>query len=414
MPKKAKELKAIQVKRLVEKPDIGFHSVGGVAGLALQIRGDSAASWILRTKIGGKRRDIGLGGYSDVTLALAIKYAREVKDKIKQGVDPVAEKKANKSALIRAQAKVITFEAVAKEFVIKKSQEFKTTKQVQRLEYQLANYVYPYIGQLVIADIERAHIEQMLTPIWTTKHETASRVRMCVERILDLAGAKGLRSGDNPARWKGNLDLSLVAPSKASKVVHLSALSVDDMPKFMKELTVQEWRGAKALEFIILTAARSGEVRASTWNEIDLKEKVWTIGSDRMKSGKQHVIPLSDGAVRLLESIPKEGKHIFTGPRGGVISDVSVSKTPKLLGHEVTAHGFRSTFKDWARKHTAYADEVTELALAHVNSDQTRAAYARDGLLDKRRLLMSDWEQYCYHGHPVSEGSTVVNIGGRK
>lgn len=410
MPKKAEELKPIQIKRLVERPQIGFHSVGGVAGLALQIRSKSAASWILRTKVGVKRRDIGLGGYPDITLAKARELAREAKEKIKNGIDPVLEKKANKSLLIRDQAKAISFETVAGEYVAKKAKEFKTQKQVQKLENQLSNYAFPHIGKMVIADIERAHIEQLLKPIWTTKHETASRVRLYIERILDLAGAKGLRSGDNPARWKGNLDLSLVAPSKAAKVKHFAALPISDLPKFMQKLTIQDWRGAKALEFIILTACRSGEARGATWQEVDFKKRVWTIPKERMKAGKEHVVPLSDSAVKLLKAIPKEGDYIFTGMRGGVITDATISKAPKRLGQDVTAHGFRSTFKDWARKYTAYADEVTELALAHVNNDSTRAAYARDSLLDKRRLLMNDWEHYCYHGQSVTTGQKVVGI----
>lgn len=427
MPKLAKELSALEVKRLtfsVSKkgtPYTTVHPVGGVSGLLLQCTPSGAKSWILRYTTGEtltsstgkpylKRRDHGLGAYPEVTLSKAREKAADIKEKLRQGVDPLAEKKLIRSAILREQAKAITFEQVAQEFIIKKAKEFKTAKQVQKLENHLKNYAYPHIGKLVVADIERAHIETMLKPVWETKNETASRVRMYVERILDLAGVKGLRSGDNPARWKGNLDLSFPARDKVAKVKHYAALPVPDLPGFMGKLTPIETMGAKALQFTILTAGRSGEIRGATWEEIDFKERIWTIPTERMKAGRQHKVPLSPAAISLLESMPRMSNYIFANNKGGPISDVTISKVPKTLGHNVTAHGFRSTFKDWARKHTAYADEVSELQLAHVNDDKTRAAYARDELLDKRRQLMNEWQNYCYHGH-AKEAAKVVSIG---
>lgn len=437
MPKLVKELSAREVSRLsfgfvkgkhkdgqtivneTGTPCAAYHAVGGVAGLYLQCNpptGDNelfARSWILRTTIGGKRRDIGLGGYPDVTLAMAREKARELKAGIAAGVDPIAEKRAQRSALIREQAKAITFEQIAADFIVKKSKEYKTQKQTQKLSNQLEAYAYPFIGKMIVADIELAHIEKMLNPIWETKTETASRVRLYVEAILDLAGVKGLRRGDNPARWKGNLDQIFAKQTKIAKVEHYTALPVDEIPTFISKIHNKDWIGAKALEFGILTAARSGEIRGAAWSEIDLKARTWTIPAERMKADKEHVVPLSDAAIQLISRLDNTSQYLFPNNKGRMLSDVAISKTPKRIGYDVTAHGFRSTFKDWARKFTAYADEVTELALAHVNSDATRAAYARDGLLDKRRLLMQDWANYCYNGHPVTVSDNVTAIGGR-
>lgn len=428
MPKIAKELPDIQVKRLKwgtiqNGPNKGlscakFHAVGGVSGLLLQCRPPEgkntigARSWILRTVVGVKRRDIGLGGYPDVTLAMARENARELKQLIRKGVDPILEKRSAKSALIMKQGKAITFEMLAREYIEKKSKEFKTAKQTQKLTNQLANYAFPHIGRMIVADIERAHILKMLEVIWETKTETASRVRLNVERIFDLSIVKGLRTANNPATWKGNLDMSLPAPSKIAKPVHYAALPVDQIQDFLVKLKGAEWIGSKALQMIIFTAARSGEVRGATWNEIDFESKLWTIPEDRMKSGKAHNVPLSKSAIELLESLPRTGVHIFNNSRGNSLSDATISKAPKRIGYDVTAHGFRSTFKDWARKYTGYADEVSELALAHVSDDKTRAAYARDELIEKRRLLMTDWDKFC-HQVAVSRDVQPMSAGNR-
>lgn len=409
MPKKAAELSALEVKRLI-KP--GLHAVGGVAGLLLQVTPSGARSWILRTMVGSKRRDIGLGGFPDVPLAMAREKARTTKDQILQGIDPVLQRKEAKSALIREQSKAITFEEMAKGYMERKGKEYKTAKQLHKLTNHLEVYAFPHIGKMLVTDIEMAHIIKMLTPIWETKTETATRVRLHVEKILDQAIAAKLRNDVNPARWKGMLEHSnLPAAGKVAKVTHHLALAVDDMPSFWNKLQQAKGMGARTLQFIILTACRSGEARGAVWEEIDLAKKTWTIPAERMKTGKAHVVPLNSAAVLMLEEVPRLGKYVFTGGRGGQISDVMVSKVPKTLGHNVTAHGFRSTFKDWARTHTTYADEVSELALAHVNDDKTRAAYARDGLIVKRRALMNDWATYCAHGKPA-EGSNVVSIGG--
>lgn len=395
-------------------PRAALHPVGGVAGLLLVCKPPpegqeiGGRSWILRTKVGQKRRDIGLGAYPDVSLAMARERAREAKDKIRRGIDPVAERRALQSALTAEQAKAVTFADVAKEYVEKKSREFKSAKQVYKLKQQLETYAYPVVGHLVIADIDRAHIVKLLEPIWISKHETASRVRLHVERVLDLAGVKGLRTGDNPARWKGNLDLTFSAGHKIAKRKHHNALPVEDMPAFWQELAKLDTVGAYVLRFTILTAARPGEARGVRWDEIDLEAKLWTVPAERMKGGKQHKVPLTSATVKMLKSLPRINDYVFPGPRAGnPISDVAVSKVPKGLGHDVTAHGFRATFRTWAQEHTSYAEEVQELQLAHVNNDRTRVAYARGELIEKRRLLMADWEHFILHGHSKRAGKVV-------
>lgn len=409
MPKKAKELTSIEVKRLI-KP--GLHAVGGVAGLLLQVTPNGARSWILRAMVGVKRRDIGLGGFPDVTLAQAREKARAAREQIQAGIDPVLHRQEARSALIREQAKAVTFEQLASGYMIRKGKEFKGTKQSQKLKTHLERYAFPYIGKMLVADIEMSNIVAMLKPIWETKTETAVRVRLNVEKILDIAIAEKKRSEINPAKWKGMLEHALPAPGKVSKTTHLKALKVDDMPAFWEKLGQVKGTGAKALQFIILTVCRSGEVRGARWDEFDFNAKTWTIPAERMKAGKTHIVPLTDDALALLETMPRLNQYVFAGARGGIISDVMVSKTPKRLGHDVTAHGFRSTFKDWARIHTAYPDEVSELALAHVNDDKTRAAYARDGLIVKRRQLMTEWVQFCKEGAVSAPADNVVSIGG--
>jgi integrase len=404
VPKRAKEFGSLEIRRL-EKP--GLHAVGGVAGLHLQISKTGSRSWILRTMVGDRRRDIGVGAFPDIPLAMARDRARAIKADIQNGIDPVLQRAANRSALMREQSKAVTFEQQARLYMERKGKEFKAgTKQLQKLTGHMERYAFPHIGSMLVADIEMADIVRMLLPIWESKTETAVRVRLAVEKILDSAIASGKRKAANPARWKGLLEHSeLPAAGRVSRTVHHAALPVADMPAFWGSLQQANGMGARVLQFIILTACRSGEARGATWAEIDLAAKTWTIPAERMKAGRAHVVPLCDAAVALLEQTPRMSQYLFTGGRGAQISDVMVSKVPKTLGHDVTAHGFRSTFKDWCRTRTNYADEVSELALAHVNSDSVRAAYARDGLIDKRRALMTDWARFL--SEPAPRGNVV-------
>lgn len=402
MPRKATELAAFQVKRL-KSP--GFHAVGGVAGLHLNIKASGAKSWILRVMVGDRRRDFGLGGYPDVSLERAREKAREFRRLIEEGIDPIEQKRAARDGLRAEDAKRLTFDQAAIQCWRKKAKEFRNAKHAAQWKSSLDTYASPVIGHLPVSEIESPHVVSVLEPIWESKTETATRVRQRIEAVLAWATVGKFRSGDNPATWNGNLEHVLSRPTKIRRVKHHAALPWKQLGDFMADLRDREGMGARALEFAILTAARSGEVRLATWEEIDLAQKLWTVPADRMKAGKEHKVPLSTPAVELLKALPRfEGSpYVFPASRGGALSDMSLSAVTRRMGVEAVPHGFRSTFKDWCRSQTAYADEVSELALAHVNSDATRAAYARDELLQKRARLMRDWARFCQLPAPRAE-----------
>ena len=404
MPKVAKELKAVEVKRLI-KP--GLHAVGGVSGLHLQVTKTGARSWILRTKVGAKRRDIGLGGYPDVPLVQAREKARAAKELIQQGIDPVAEKKAVRTALIAAQATNKTFDECAEQFLIKKTTEFSNPKHADQWRNTLATYASPVIGKLAVDAVELPHILKILEPLWQSKTETATRLRGRIEAVLAYATVSKYRSGDNPARWQGNLDAVLPKPGKLKKVKHHKAIPWQEIGPFVQSLRERKGTGAKALEFTILTAARSGEVRGAKWDEIDLANKTWTIPADRMKTSKEHMVPLCDDALTILASLPRFAGNelVFPGARGGILSDVGLTKPIRAIGSDATVHGFRSTFRDWCAESTSYPNEVAEMALAHTVSSAVERAYRRGNLLAKRARLMRDWCRYI--NSPVSSGEVV-------
>lgn len=393
MPKKARELTAAEVRRL-RRP--GRYPVGGVAGLLLDVRSKDARSWILRTKVGARRPDIGLGGFPDVPLALARDKARELREKVARGIDPLAEKRAAREALLTAQATRLTFDEAARRCVATKSQEFRNEKHRKQWSTTLATYASPVIGNLPVADVELRHIVQILEPIWTTKTETAARLRQRIEAVLNWATVSGFRTGDNPARWRGHLDAVLPKPSKIRKVEHHAALKWDAVPTFMGALRKREAIAARCLEFLILTAARSGEARLATWDEIDLKQRLWIIPAERMKAQKTHRVPLCDAAVKLLKALPRfEGSaFVFPAPRGGALSDAALSALLKRMGVDVVPHGFRSTFRDWCAERTNYPREVCEMALAHAIGDKVEAAYRRGELMEKRARLMQEWARF--------------------
>jgi integrase len=407
MPKLAEEKTAIQVRRL-RAP--GLHAVGGVAGLYLRVKDSGARSWALRVVVGGRRREIGLGGYPTVTLERAREYAREVRDQIRQGIDPVAAKREVRDALRAADARRLTFKQAVDGFLRAKTVEFRNDKHAKQWRSTLETYAIPKIGALPVYEIQLAHVVSVLEPIWKSKTETASRLRGRIEAVLAWATVGGYRHGDNPARWRGNLEHVLPKPSKIAKVKHHMALPWTEIGGFMAELRKRRGTAARALEFLILTAARSGEVRLATWDEIDFDGNVWNVPGERMKTGRPHKVPLSKPAIELLKAMPviEGSNYVFAAPRGGPLSDMAMSALTRRMKVEAVPHGFRSTFKDWARSSTSYADEVSELALAHVNSDATRAAYARDELMPKRARLMRDWAKYC---GTIPETASVTTIG---
>jgi integrase len=405
MARKAKELSALEVARLA-KP--GLHAVGGVAGLALLISPSGGKSWILRARIGSRRRDMGLGGYPDVPLKDARESARRAREKIRIGIDPIEEHHAAKRALIATRNNTVNFEKATYAFLEAKSDEWKNPKHRAQWQNTLEAYAFPFIGDMPVHEIQQAHVLQVLEPIWRTKTETASRVRGRIETILDWARVRGYRTGDNPAAWKGHLDMILPKPSKITKVSHFAAMDYRQISRFMAELRKQESMGARALEFAILTAARSGEVRGATWNEFDLEQRVWTIPAERMKASKEHRVPLSQAAVDLLDALHRFARphYVFPGAKGGQLSDMALTAVLRRMGQAVTAHGFRSTFRDWAAECTNFPNHVVEMALAHTIENKVEEAYRRGDLFEKRKKLMQAWTDYC--NTPVRQADVVL------
>jgi integrase len=406
MPKIAKELGALAVSKLSQP---GLHMVGKVAGLALQVTPTGARSWILRATVGGKRREIGLGAYPAVSLKDAQEKAQAKRDEIVAGIDPVLARKEAASRLRASQALEITFEQAAKRFIDAKSHEWTNAKHGDQWKNSLGEYAYPVLGRMMVRHITREHVLQVLEPIWTTKTETASRVRGRIENVLDWSRVKGFRTGDNPAAWRGNLDHLLSKPSKTKKVRNHPALPIDEMGAFMVTLRAMTTTAARCLEFTILTAARSGEARGATWGEIDFHKGVWAIPGERMKAKKEHRVPLSPAALHLLKSIrpdDAEDDHvIFPSANYKALSDMTLLAILRRLNLDATPHGFRSTFRDWAGEYTNYPRELAEVALAHVKGDASEAAYWRGDVLERRRRLMTDWAEFI--SKPLEKGSVI-------
>lgn len=351
---------------------------------------------MLRVMIGQRRRDMGLGGYPDVTLAGAREAARRAREKIKAGIDPIEEARAARSQLRAAQASALTFEQASRAYIASHEAGWRNAKHAQQWRNTLESYAYPLVGSLLVRDVALPHVISILEPIWLTKTETASRLRGRIEQVLDWATARGLRDGPNPARWRGHLDKMLPRPSKVARPGHHAALQLDGMAAFMKRLRAVAGMGARALEFAILTAARSGEVRGATWSELDLTAAVWKVPAERMKSGKEHRVPLSPAALSLLEGLPHMAGEalIFPAPRGGQLSDMTLTAVLRRMHVDAVPHGFRSTFRDWCSERTNYPNEVAEMALAHTIGDKVEAAYRRGDLFDKRRRMMHDWASF--------------------
>lgn len=395
MPKIAKELSALQVSRLTES---GHHAVGGVTGLYLYITPTGARSWVLRTLIAGKRRHMGLGAFPSVTLAMAREKARAARSEVEAGVDPIAARIEVVKKLKEENLNAVTFESAAKAYIDAHGDTWKNPKHRAQWSATLATYAFPVIGSLQTAHVTQAHVLAVLEPIWKTKNETAARLRGRIEAVLDWATVRGYREGENPARWKGRLDKLLPAPGKIQKTVHRKALTIDAVPQFMRDLRDKEGIAARALEFVVLTAARSGEVRGATWGEIDLDAAVWVVPGDRMKAGREHRVPLCTQAVELLKKMPRfvGNEHVFPSPRGKALSDMALLTVMRRMEMDAVPHGFRSTFRDWVGERTDYPRELAEQALAHTLENKVEAAYRRGDALEKRRTMMQEWSDFLY------------------
>jgi len=396
---KAKELSALAVAKLT-KP--GMHAVGGVAGLYLFVSGSGARSWIARVTVDGKRREMGLGGFADVSLASAREKARAARGEVQQGIDPVAKRKQARSDRRARAATQKTFKQCAVAYIEAHEDAWRNAKHRAQWPSTFETYAYPTMGSVPVHEVTPAHVLEVLIPIWKTKTATATRLRGRMEQVLAWAAAAGLRQGDNPARWDGHLDQLLAAPSKIARAQHHPALQIDDVPKFIAALRQKDGISPRALEFVILTAARSGEVRGATWAEIDLEAAVWTVPAERMKAGREHRVPLSLSALQLLKTLPRiEGSDlVFPAPRGGMLSDMALTAITRRMpfkakdGRQCVPHGFRSSFRDWVSDRTNYPRDLAEQALAHALESKVEAAYRRGDALEKRRELMESWSAF--------------------
>jgi integrase len=411
MPKVAKALEPLEIKRLTQP---GYHSIGHVPGLLLQVAPSGARSWVLRVRVGNKRREIGLGAYPGVTLAGVKVKAQAERDKITKGIDPVFERALARQSILDQQAEQKamqwTFRKCAEAFIKAKSLEWRSDKHGKQWENTLKTYAYPTIENLMVSQINIGHIIEIIEPHWGTKTETISRVRNRIEMVLDWASARKFRTGDNPARWKGNLDKLLANRGKVAPIVSHRSLEAAKVHDFMQALKAVQGSGARCLEFVVLTASRSGEARLALWSEIDLASKTWSIPGERMKSGRPHRVPLPDVAIALLKSLPTfEGEGLLFPGRNPEkpLSDMALNKCMRDMGVDAVPHGFRSTFSSWCASSTAYPTDVREMALAHAIGDKTVAAYQRSDLFDKRRDLMNDWARFIITKPPAMGGNVV-------
>jgi integrase len=426
MPKRAKELGPLDVKRASHP---GTHDrnfwiqAGGVAGLILQITPNDAKSWLLRTMVGGKRRAVGLGPYPEIGLAEARDLARAAKAKVRDGVDPVEERKAVRAALAAATARNLLFSDAADKWIAAKLSE-RPEKSRKAVKSTLERYAFPEIGQMTVQAIEVQDIARALKDVWTDKPDTGQKLRTYIDGILSWATVAGHRKGDNPARWKGNLKELLPAPSVVEKgrSGNFPAVAIGDLPAFWVDLQKREGMGALALRFAALCVSRSGEVRGAVWTEIDFNTDLWVIPKERMKMGREHRVPLSPAAVSLLKSLPvMEGvPYIFPAAKGGMLSDMSISAVMRRMqsdaeavakeaGHPVelsgwrdprsgkpaVPHGLRSSFRDWAAER-GYERDMAEISLAHTVGSVVERAYRRSDMIERRRAMMQAWSDFLH------------------
>ncbi len=394
----------MQVTKL-SKP--GYYPDG--ANLYLQVSATGAKSWIFRYTLDGKSREMGLGGLNAFGLADARQRAQKQRQMLADGIDPLAVKRENQLQRSMAAANIITFDKAADSYIESHSAGWKNAKHGQQWTNTLATYASPVFGTLPVSSVNTALVLRTLEPIWNSKNETATRLRGRIEKILDWARVQGYRTGDNPARWKGHLEASLPAPGKVQKIEHHPALPWLQIGAFMRDLRAMPGSAALATELIILTACRTSEALNATWAEFDLDGALWTIPAERMKSAKEHVVPLSAAALVVLQQARAESNDfVFAGGKGAALSNMACLAVLKRMGRaDLTVHGFRSTFRDWAGETTAHPREVIEHALAHLLKDKAEAAYQRGTLLEKRRALMSDWAVYC---GTVRTAGDVVDI----
>jgi integrase len=409
----------LTVKRIERLTKPGRYGDG--RGLCLQLTESGTKSWLFRYERSGRERFMGLGAWPDVKLEDARERARKARLLLLDGIDPLEARRSEHAARALDEAKLITFEAAAREYFRQHEARWRNVKHAAQFLSTLKTYAFPKIGRLSVAAIDTASVLRVLEQpypddhgktLWMAVPETANRVRGRIEAVLDWSAVRGYRTGDTPARWKGHLAEVLPPRAKIQRTRHHPALPFAELPAFMLALAEREGVAARALEWTILTAARTGETIGAAWPEIDLVARVWTIPAGRIKGGKEHRVPLSERAVALLTALPREkgNDFVFIGPkRGGGLSNMAMAAVLSRMGRkDITVHGFRSTFRDWAAERTAYPNHVVEMALAHTVGNAVERAYRRGDLFEKRRRLMSEWSKYA-SSEPV-KGAEVVAL----
>jgi integrase len=416
------KLTAKKVAKLLSKGAPGNWHDG--VGLRLEIRSANSASWVSRYELNGREHWMGLGPVRAFSLSEARERNRTlVRQKLADGVDPLSERRAARAAERAAAAKMVTFAEAAESYIAGNASKWRNPKHGAQWSATLRTYAYPILGQLPVSAIDVPLVLRVLEqhiatePVgsfWKTRTETASRTRGRIEAVLDWATARGLRTGDNPASWK---TIGKVLPARGAKVEHHPALPYADVPAFMAELAKRQGVAAQALLFTILTAARSGETLGAHWGEIDFTKKVWNVPAARMKGGVEHVVPLVPAVLDLLARLPREAGgdgFVFIGSRSGRgLSHTAMVDVLAGMGRgDLTVHGFRSSFRDWAAEQTAFSHDVCEAALAHTVGDASERAYRRTKQLPRRRQLMDAWAAYCMTAPVVAAGSNVVAMSG--
>jgi len=416
MPKIAKELSALEVKRITRP---GWHAVGGVAGLLLQVRRPAKEgavqprSWILRLRLAGQRHQLGLGSYPQVPLVAAREQARKLAMEAKGGVHLLARRRAERSALIAAASRNKTFKECAVAYMEAHASDYSSEKHRKQWGSTLESYAFPVIGMMLVADISMRNVVDVLNQetqhrdgstgkLWYVKAETAKRLLDRIRVVLDYATVSEYRSGTNPATWKGYLDTQMPSPRGLKQVKHHPAIPYGDMGDFMARLRANGSMSAKALEFLVLTGVRSGSVRLAERSEIDFTKKLWVIPAAHTKTKQEHRVPLAPQAIKLLLSLPTMAgtTKLFPSARGGALSDMALSQLMRGMRErgelqvEAVPHGFRSTFRDWGAEQTSYPDEIRKAASGHTVGDSVQQAYQRTDLLEKRRRMMDEWAEF--------------------
>ena len=401
MRREGNKLSAAAV-RAANKPGL----YGDGHGLYLQVSAYDTKSWVFRYMIDGRPRKMGLGALHTVSLAEAREEAEKARKKVRKGIDPIEEEKAARAQRKIEAAKSMTFKQCADAYIKANESTWKNDKHIAQWhatfeETRRGKRVFPaataIINDLPISAIDTGLVRKVLEPIWYETPETASRVRGRIERVLAWATVAGYRTGDNPARWTGHLKELLPAKTKVAAVEHHDAVPYRDLPDFMAKLRGRAGVSPRALEFTILTAARTGEVIGAKWSEFEVDAKLWTIPAERMKAGREHRVPLTDRALAILEGLPRDGEFVFPGARKGkpLSQQAMLELVRGMRRMGATVHGFRSSFRDWANEQTSYPNELCEVALAHTVNNKTEAAYRRGDMMEKRRRLMADWATYC-------------------